>query len=387
MKKFNPTTLVFGFFGLATVASMLGAVSGSLAWYAYATRAAISYSGTSVFNTMQLQIGMMSTIQVNSFHPDDRMSEVTFQDDENYYYFSPAGVGLSSRAINTYLAANGYATNSLHPVTSGYFEPGENFSLKEAPTDTNYNNTNPADKSLYAKIPFVFRALQSESVADVFEPNIEIWLTDAKARASSTSQGDVYKALRMFIERGDHYSAYSDVNYIFNPSAVEAGTTKVGGLLDFGRDHYYDFDTLTGTEIIYGEYENTTGLSTSGYVGPNDYYDVNGVGQNQTPNTFLARHAPGIKYYSTLEYVGIKEAEYLSINEILPLKDSNNVLKNVDEEHPTSLCITGSAEENFIGRVDMTIYLEGWDFSLIDEEIGHYFDIGLTFEINAIRST
>lgn len=383
MKKFNPTALVFGFFGLATIASMLGAVSGSLAWYAYATRAAISYSGTSVFNTMQLQIGLASTIQIGGFHTDDRITETTFPEDDNYYYFSPAGVGLSSRAINTYLAANGYATNSLHQVTSGSYKPGDDFALKEAPTDSIYFNNQLAGKDNYAKIPFVFRALQSESIEDVFIPNTEIWVTDAKARASAISQGDVYKALRLHFERGE---LYPNENYILNPSANVAGATKVGGLLDFGRDRYYDFDPLTEEEIIYGEYESRVGLSLEGYDGPNEYHDINGVGQNDTPSNFLAKHSQGVKYFSSLDSVGIKEAEYVSINEILPIKDSNNVLQNSDEEHPTSVCITGTAEDNYIGRVDMTVYLEGWDFSLIDQEIGHYFDIGLTFEINALRS-
>ena len=40
--------------------------------------------------------------------------------------------------------------------------------------------------------------------------------------------------------------------------------------------------------------------------------------------------------------------------------------------------------ENFIGRVDATIWIEGWDYSVIDEEIAHAFDLGLTFEINKI---
>ncbi|NLB48315.1 MAG: hypothetical protein GX813_00470, partial [Erysipelotrichia bacterium] len=49
-----------------------------------------------------------------------------------------------------------------------------------------------------------------------------------------------YKGLRLYIERDDYYP---NENFILNPSASVAGTTKVGGLLDFGRDEYYDFDT------------------------------------------------------------------------------------------------------------------------------------------------
>ena len=60
MKKSKPAKLLLGVLGLATFASLVGTVSGTLAWYAYSTRATVSYSGTSVNNTVQLQIGIAS---------------------------------------------------------------------------------------------------------------------------------------------------------------------------------------------------------------------------------------------------------------------------------------------------------------------------------------
>ena len=44
MKKLNPAKFIFGFLGLSTFASLVGTVSGTLAWYAYSARAAVSYS-------------------------------------------------------------------------------------------------------------------------------------------------------------------------------------------------------------------------------------------------------------------------------------------------------------------------------------------------------
>ncbi|HHT67534.1 MAG TPA: hypothetical protein GX010_04905 [Erysipelotrichaceae bacterium] len=383
MKKFGPTALLFGFFGLATTASLLGAVSGTLAWYAYATRATISYSGTSVQNTVQLQIGIMSEIQINDFPEDEDISEVTFEGDDHYYYFAPAGVGLTSKIINKYLLENGYATNCLYPVTSGSFAQGDDFYLKKAPNDSNYYNASAAEKKQYAKIPFVFRASKNVTAAGEYVANEELWLTDAKARASSKDDGSVYKALRLYIDRDD---SYTDGDFIFNPSATQRGATKVGGLLDFDRDQYYDYEYSTNEEIIYGEYETKTGLSESGYDGSNQIVDVNGVGSTEQSSTFLAKHRSGIKYYENLNECGIKEAEYLALEDIRPIKDENNVLRNADANHPTSVCLTAGEEGHYLGRVTITVYLEGWDFSLIDEEKNHFFDIGLMFEMNSVKS-
>ncbi len=152
MKKNNHAKLLFAFLGIATFASLVGTVSGSLAWYAYSARASLSYSGTSVTNTVQLQIGIASSQKVMSveeireeneqyiaLHPEitseeianldlieeqfvdfwNVMVETKWDNDNNYYYFAPVGSGLESAAINAYLRSGGYATNSLVPVTSG----------------------------------------------------------------------------------------------------------------------------------------------------------------------------------------------------------------------------------------------------------------------------
>lgn len=399
MKKLKPA-LVFGFLGVATFASLVGTVSGTLAWYAYNSRVTLSYSGTSVENSVQLQIGLASDTPI-VIDNDDWNSVMGEPEVVNgkYCYFAPLGYGLDSTVINAYLSTKGYATNELCPVTSGYYDPNDplcNFGLKEAPTIDHYLPDVAARHENYLKLPFIFRASKSKTDAADYVAGQELWLTDAKGAASSDRDGDVYKALRVFFDRQD--SDY-DTDFILNPDAASNGETKVGGLLDLSRDHYYDFDE--NGEIFYGEWDETqladpaSLLSDSGYVAPeapnpNPIYDLNGTGNVvDESTTFDSRHHAGTKYYTyeALNNLPIKTAKYQSLESIKPQRNSTNgQLTNKDSEHPTSVCKTGDSSVNYIGFVDAYIWLEGWDFAVVDKEQWHAFDFGLTFEINKLDS-
>ena len=112
-------------------------------------------------------------------------------------------------------------------------------------------------------------------------------------------------------------------------------------------------------------------------------FDVNGSGSSSA-DTFTAKHAPGVKYYDSAALEGkAKTAAYESIQSIAPSK-VGGVLSNKIPANPTSICKTTGTGRSCMAHVGMKIYLEGWDFSVIDEEIGRYFDIGLTFEINRV---
>lgn len=406
MKKKNTAKMLFAFLGLSTFASLVGTVSGTLAWYAYSTRANISFSGTSIENTVQLQIGIASATEMPHIDGDadneefwNTMSLVQFDGDSTFYYFAPMGIGLSSEVINAYLSNNGFGTRRLGPLTTGYYDPEDSncvFSLKKSPTSTHYQQDIPADKIDYIELPLVFRASKSKTSTDAYVSGQELWLTDATSEAYSDGDGEVYKALRIFFDRND--TDY-DTDFIVNPNAPGdvAGETKVGGLLDMTYDKYYDFDD--NGEVIYGEWDKTllpdphTALSGSGYTVPdgqeNPVLDMNGSGRSvaaglDDANTYCARHHEGVKYYENLDAIPFKTAKYESLGSVKPVRNSQNgVLSNADPLKPTSICKTNSAD-NYLGRVTATIWLEGWDYSVIDEEIKHAFNLGLTFEINKI---
>lgn len=434
MKKSKPAKLLLGVLGLATFASLVGTVSGTLAWYAYSTRATVSYSGTSVNNTVQLEIGLvskekiLSTQQIvdkitndDSIDVDEKvellekvedwfnefwdvMLETQWNGDPNYYYFAPVGKGLTYKILNAYLKSNGYATDSLAAVTSGSYKRGDVFSLRTSPNPDPSHNLTPANKFYYSVIPFVFRVTRSNTIVqNNYVEGAEIWLSDATVRASvdeNVDNGDIYKAVRVFIDRDntikkndtDLEPYYSD-DFIFNPSATSKGETVVAGVLDLTRDHYYDYDE-NDNEIIYGDYESIGGIKPSfSFEGENEIDDLNGTNKSGTDyDTFTARHRPGINYYDNYDNCVFKTAEYECLKNpldpkdgIAPRKDEvTGILYNRDPLKASSVCLTNGESDHYLGRVDFTVFLEGWDHNVIDEEYEHAFDLGLTFEINKL---
>lgn len=395
-----PVKLIFGFLGLATLASMVGAISGTVAWYAYVTRVTVSYSGTSVNSTKQLQIGIRSAVAVD--FPTGTIS-VDLPDLENpggHYYFMNPGASLPASAISAYLAANGYTTTTLEPVSSYTYASGEEIHLKNAPTANKpFESRSDAEISKYVEIPFALRVLESDLLTPSYVANKPIYLTDADAQAASTNDGEVYKAIRMFIDRsnGD--------DFIFNPSSEEDGETKVAGILDISGDDLYDYTNnmdspYYGCECLYGDYTlNGTApgeegfqanylaalspalTDTSGIVNANE----SDVDDGSERTTFTAKHYSGIKYFDlpTLKSNGTfvpQVAEYLGTDTIYPTVNGAGELEN-----NYALCITANNTEDnkyCIGEFTCKIYLEGWDFNVVDEELSHSFNLGLTFEIN-----
>ena len=383
MKKLSSARTAFILFGIMTVASISGAVSSSLAWYAYSTRALVSYSGTSVSDVSLLQIGICSDVVVPGM--PSSVSDVTFEGDLNHYYFSESGKGLTYDVITKYLSLKGFATNELSPATTGSFATGndqDDFSLKKSPNELVHGNSIAAEKDSYLTIPLVFR-IQGEG--DYFFDDKELWLSKAVAKASSGFvDSEVYKAIRVFVDRDSRN--YTNGDFILNPSAVNRGETRVGGLLNISRDEFFDYDA--NGEIIYGEYDPAALdlISDHPYAGASVVHDVNGVG-NTEPSTFVAKHYPSTKYYSNFYSAAnnalFGHAEYESISSIAPARDEQDYLSNVDPLNPTSVCKT-RADDHHLGRVNLTVYLEGWDFSVIDKEISHGFDLGLTFEMSRL---
>ena len=107
MKKLNTAKTLFGFLGLATFASLVGTVSGTLAWYSYTTRVTVSYSGTSIENTVQLQIGIASETKMPHVNGDadneefwTTMTETTFEECRGGLGSSPIASRILPRRIS-----------------------------------------------------------------------------------------------------------------------------------------------------------------------------------------------------------------------------------------------------------------------------------------------
>ena len=195
---------------ITTVTAFAGAISGTLAWYEYSTRASLSYEGTSVYNTEQLQIGLITDASINladrtlfETSADDSASAKSYTlkegqtssfsefididndgngtMDRTYWFVNP-GAPLTPEIIGNYLYKTGHSTST----TFNYMQP---VTTKEHALDTqidasdfyrtprfNDNNQSVAKKTDYSKIDFAFRVLGSAS--NTYIKNQDIWFCE-----------------------------------------------------------------------------------------------------------------------------------------------------------------------------------------------------------------
>lgn len=403
-----------------TVASLAGSSLGTLAWYAYNTRATVSYQGTAVQKAEQLQIGLYWGAANKAGDP--KMVQYGAEELEvigdSSYYFMPIGSGFSATAMSYYLSQNGHATSELVPVTSGAYgnegDPAQ-FGLWRAPLDT-YEQFNrfSANRTYYVKIPFVFRVMTNDGTPVA---GSKIWLTDVVAEATSQNNNngvDVAEAIRLYNEPLQSESPAVTLNkFLLNPTATDNGFDYVAGVLNLGgTDGYYDYDVHNNIEYVYGEKDETAFAAAKAAVLAGEGYafdtwgDPNGTGADTTKpeaeqvgTTFYAKHKKNVKgyanYLANVNETQVdfrKKASYKCFNTVRPKE--NATTGEWDQGDPlayteTVIKNTATSETTCIGRCNLTIYLEGWDHCIIDQllgEDGHGapFNLGLQFEINRV---
>ena len=402
-KTINPLKLVIGILGLSSVAALVGSISGTVAWYAYSTRALVSYTGTSAQSSAQLQIGLRAPERIQLLDEDPLLDEVVEENNEFYYFTHLGSGGMPSSVINKYLGGSGFASTTLEPVSTYSYDGSHPFVLKNCPTTNEPEERSNAPTSKYVKIPFAFRVFATGANGQANATSVankDVYLSGAVAQVSNEKLG-IGKAVRLFIDRTDGLT-----DFIFNPNAADNGVTKTGGVLDLSGNGYFDYDNNPSHgdiylhEYIYGDYtykkdsdNNDYGLN-NGYVnqGANDsdYHDINETGVDTTAEgfdgtTFTAKHRRGIMHLDYSEgkgledYVTLGEASYLGTQSVFPTK-SNGVLSGNNY-----VCKTAESGKN-IGTFDLTVYIEGWDHATINQHGNEYFNLGLTFEIGATNS-
>ena len=376
--------------GALVFAGFAGSISGSLAWWAYSTRASIGYHGTSVTSSEQLQIGIKTgsgpgSVNLSSF------GMVQSGD----YYFCDAGAGLHADVIAYFLKQQGqYAVDELIPVTSGSYTEGDTFRLKDSlVAGTNYNDNN-AEKSKYVRIPLAFRVLRYDSDNHLVPAKGEnIWLSETVVEASSIYDGEVYKAIRMFTRGkhetmdGDDIITDPDTVRLINPSSNSEtmGKTAVAGLLDISGSGYYDTHEVNNEQyaIIYGESNLTdeqllateTIKETSANPG---IVDFNETGQDTERSTFVSRYEQDTYHPNELADISPKYQNFDTLG-TLKAKDIHN---NGDLTDGKPVCQTSYSTG--IADLDLTIWLEGWDHNVVDKENQHSFNLGLQFMISRL---
>ena len=365
--------------GIITFAAFVGSISGSLAWWAYSTRVSVQYQGTSVATSVQLQIGLKTEdfddSEAQQLIDLGMLEDTDLASGSTRYFFSKAGAGLPEHTIATYLSIQGdYSIDTLYPVTTRQHKIGDELKLYQPLIYGVADNDGLTETNKYVKIPFVFRVVTLNE--DLPVKDQYIWLTRANLAASSPDS-HIKEAIRLYMDNGSS-------QYLINPSdesTEEVGYTKVYGLLDLNKDGYYDRDN-DGKEIVYGQFIGN----------PNDTFEpasdtlanINGVSDTTNQTSFYAKHKAGETCFNSLSGIDTSDgmnglAQYRPMGYMVPQDKPEGF-----DEYEKAICQTAH-DDNALAELDMTIYLEGWDHSVIDEELAYSFNLGLQFQINFVN--
>ena len=374
--------ITIGLISLACVtsAALIGTAAGSLAWYAYSRTTTVSFKGTSVSSSALLNVGL---IDDDLAHP--RISSATIakyglskeNHDGHTIVFTHSTNGFGYDVIDEYLKNAGSAVDVLSPVTthSRALSSTADLSLYRSPEYGETTVTDAADPRNYVVLPFAFRVGDSSNENVV---NTDIWLTGSSVEVEHEN---IDQAVRIFIKN-------SQRKFLMKPAsdAMTQGSTNVGGLLDLDGDGTYDYDALdTHNEYYYGECTGTPANATTEYGGSQadaPLVNVNNVTDTSAPSTFYAKHNISSKIINNLNNVTPKVAEFETFGTVCPSRDSNG---QYYESETKGISITKTSGPTGVGYADFTIFVEGWDHSVIDKAAGYEFTLDLKFEINSVN--
>jgi len=313
------------------VLSFSGTLIGTYAWFSYNARAEANFRGTAISKQGDLRVGIYSEKEL----PDYLEYDLERDSINNNIYWG-TGEGLQPEQVSYFLKINGYATNSMNPLTSGPRDYEGDLKLHSYPTalDNSFINS-VAGKHNYVYVPLVFSTTGEETKCNLY-------IKDANVR----SDGEIKNGVRV-------YSKSELTDFVFAPNIANNSYDEVGGVLNLDlNDNYYDYKN--GKEFAYGEFETLV------YKTEKTTSEI----EVDNPSTFNAIHKEGI-YAVDLESSVTKKSYFYGYNSIF---DKQKAIAEVDDGY---------------NLVEFTIYLEGWNKSVDNSEINHYFNLDLSFEVGA----
>lgn len=357
-KKNRTHFVILGLYAM-TGLCLTASISGTFAWYTYSTRTGLTFEGASVADAGSLQIGVVSNVRIDDYEDYSFVEDTSIPN--KYIYWSMTG--LNAKRINHILTANGSATNKVCAMTSGKFHgDGSEFKLYSTPLhgsnyvlDLNVNSTiTYAKKSDYVTLPLAFR-LENQDKPGTYTADKHIFFT----QCDITSREKISDAVRIFA-----YSGNEANGNLINPNERYDGYDIVGGVLDLDLNGYYDTwtdpDTDKQYEFPYGE-----------FVGGQYFYkdtpleeDYGGVSR-ENRDTFTSNYKAGT-YQFDWTRTQPETAEY---------KGMSNFMNH-------RITMTTTNDTNHYAFLTMVIYLEGWDTSVVNTELGHEFAMDLSFEMD-----
>lgn len=366
-RKFSLRLALFTIFSGLTLVST---VTGSLAWYAYSRSVTFSFVGTSVAKSALLSVGLVDDHNYLSDSDLEQYNLVRESHDSKSIVFTQSKDGFSVQAIRKYLFNSPNAVDKLFPLTTkarSISEEGD-LNLYENPEYGETQTTVAAKPNEYVVLPFAFKIINEDAQ---YVPNKHVWLTEAVCRADQ----NIEQAIRVYIQGTER-------DFLMRPAdaSTTTGSTKVGGALDLDGDGTYDYNKGTDYEYAYGEFNNSMTYSATPYdTDPAPLDNVNGVSDTSEASTFLAKHHLDV-YTANISAAQPKVAEFETFGTVKPTADDTGRYDPAVSGIPLASTNSGSK----IGYATMTIFIEGWDHSVIDKAAGYSFNLGLRFEIDRI---
>lgn len=341
--------------GLTTgmIISLAASLCGTFAWYTYGSRAPLFYDGTSIGSGVSVELGVESEVTLPKYK-DYGLTEDTSVSGTTIYWASST---MTAEALSYVLENNGSATNALRPVTPGKHTTDNPVNLYNGPehrvTQNDPYYLNAVTKNRFADMPLVFRYKPANSNAYVSDYKVYL------AAAVPNSYTTIKKGIRMLFNGLDEEN--HPYQHLIDPNNSELTTVKVGGPLDLDVDGYYD--TYGGGDFL--DYEIGYGQYVSGVYHKLNPVEADSDIPDEELTTFYAKHKEGTvaidDNYSqpeVCEYEGT--ASYLN--------------KTIALAYP-------QASKNNYAFLDVNIFLEGWDPSIINANVGALFSLDLSFEV------
>lgn len=323
--------------------ALTGITCGSFAWFAYNTRAKIEEFKGVTIGISELEMGIISEVELNDAETYHLIKDDSYPDQIIYWL---DGHTMETETLRYVLSANGYATDTLHPTTTKKFAKNSDFELYSAP-NFYHPEQDLADKEDFIKLSLVFR---SEDIIDetyIVDENIYL----SQVKLNTPSYGDnIHESIRIYTNNHLTYK------HLINPSSSDDGATEVGGTLDLNGDGFYDADSTDDArfERIYGQ------VKESNYKASPESDDTIIYPDQRT--TFNAGHKAGVYALDTcIPETADFEGMYEFRNKRKPVTTTNSLTDN-------------------LAYLDLSIFVEGWDYSVIDSQIDVPFSMDLKFE-------
>ena len=216
MKKSTFNKISISALSIVTTASIAGAITGTVAWFQYSTRAQAAFTGTTVHCSENLRI----SIDGNNWKTE-----------------------LNSSETQQYLLNNGREDTALRPVTTGEHKKNEKINGFKRNPIYQYNemeNWIEADESDYVTFPLRLKVVDVNGKQGEYLLAKKIYLSDLTIVTSSNNPAikyDITDALRVHYDIGDFHATIANQEYNVNTY----GPLDLDGDTKLDMSEGYDF--------------------------------------------------------------------------------------------------------------------------------------------------